>query len=111
MPHRAIRRVRKKAKGFTRDKLGRMPYFKAMTLTLELPDSKEAALKAKAQAKGLSAEQYVQQVLDRDLAEDAHQPVSVMFREIWADLPDDARPPRDGLDQIDHYVYGTPKRK
>ena len=82
-----------------------------MTLTLELPDNKEAALKAKAQAQGLSAEQYVQQVLDRDLAEDIHQPVSAMFREIWSDLPDEARPPKDGLDQIDYYVYGVPKRE
>jgi hypothetical protein len=82
-----------------------------MTLTLELHDDrKEAALRAKAQAQGLSAEQYVQQVLDRDLAESVQQPVSAMFREIWADLPEDARLPKDGLDQIDHYVYGTPKR-
>jgi hypothetical protein len=82
-----------------------------MTLTLQLPDNKEAALKAKAQARGLSAEQYAQQVLNRDLEEGVPQPVSTLFREIWADLPDDARLPKDGLDQIDHYVYGTPKRE
>jgi hypothetical protein len=88
-----------------------MSYLKIMTLTLELPDSKEAALRAKAQAQGLSAEQYVQQVLERDLGESVHGPVSALFREIWGDLPDEARPPKDGLDQIDHYVYGTPKRE
>jgi plasmid stability protein len=38
-----------------------------MTLILQLPDSKEAALKARAQAQGVSAEQCAQQVLDRDL--------------------------------------------
>lgn len=38
-----------------------------MTLILELPESKEAALKAKAQAQGVSAEQYVRRMLDRDL--------------------------------------------
>jgi hypothetical protein len=32
-----------------------------MTLTIELPDNKEAALRAKAQEQGVSAEQYVQQ--------------------------------------------------
>jgi hypothetical protein len=40
-----------------------------MSLTLELADKKEAAPKAKAQARGLSAEQYVQQIVDRDLEE------------------------------------------
>jgi hypothetical protein len=42
-----------------------------MTLILELPDNKEAALKAKAQAQGISAEQYVQRMLDHDLKEPA----------------------------------------
>ena len=83
-----------------------------MTLILELPDRKEAALKAKAQAQGLTAEQYAQQLIERDLAEDGKQSVSAIFREIWSDMPDDvrARRPADGPDQIDHYVYGVPKR-
>jgi hypothetical protein len=42
-----------------------------MTLILELPDNKEAALKAKAQAQGISAEQYVQRMLDHELKEPA----------------------------------------
>lgn len=43
-----------------------------MTLTLELHDEKkEAAQKAKAQARGMSAEQYAQGVLDRDLEEES----------------------------------------
>jgi hypothetical protein len=35
-----------------------------------------------------------------------------MFGEIWADMPDEVRAklPRDGADQRDHYIYGTPKR-
>jgi hypothetical protein len=36
-------------------------------LTIELPDEQKAMLAAKAQAKGLSAEQYAQQVLEHDL--------------------------------------------
>lgn len=36
-------------------------------LTIELPDEQKAVLAAKAQAKGLSAEQYAQQVLEQDL--------------------------------------------
>ena len=83
-----------------------------MTLVIELPDSKEAALKARAQALGVTAEQYAQQVLARDLGQSGQESVSAMFREIWSDMPDDVRAkrPRDGADQIDHYVYGVPKR-
>ena len=39
-----------------------------MTLTIDLPDEQTAALAAKARAHGLSAEQYVRQVLEHDLA-------------------------------------------
>ncbi|MBV9676273.1 MAG: hypothetical protein JO185_08065 [Acidobacteriaceae bacterium] len=38
-----------------------------MTLTIELPERQETALKAKAQAQGLSAEEYARQVLAHDL--------------------------------------------
>ncbi len=38
------------------------------SLTIELPDEKKAALAAKAQARGLSAEQYALKVLESDLA-------------------------------------------
>jgi plasmid stability protein len=38
-----------------------------MTLTINLPDDKTAALAAKARAKGLSAEEYARQVLEQDL--------------------------------------------
>ena len=39
-----------------------------MTLTINLPEDKTAALAAKARAKGLSAEEYALQVLEQDLA-------------------------------------------
>ncbi len=68
-----------------------------MTLVIQLPETKEAALKAKAKALGVSAEQYAQEVLDRDLSAES-QPVSALFREIWSDMPDDVRTriPKDG---------------
>jgi len=40
-----------------------------MTVVLDLPDHKEAVLKAKAQAQGVSAEEYAEKVLCRDLDE------------------------------------------
>lgn len=91
-----------------------------MTLTLELTAHKEAALKAKAQAQGVSAEQYVQLMVDRDLKEPPHEaPINESQRPIWEVIaenmkgvpPEDfATLPKDGLSQIDHYVYGVPKR-
>jgi plasmid stability protein len=41
-----------------------------MTLTIDLPDADVTALAAKARARGVSAEQYARQVLERDLAPD-----------------------------------------
>jgi hypothetical protein len=91
-----------------------------MTLILELPDSKEAALKAKAQAQGVSAEQYVQQMVDRDLEGPAMSPskaassrhISEVIREIVSDAPPDVFEtlPTDGASEHDHYLYGTTKR-
>jgi hypothetical protein len=55
----------------------------------------------------------VEQVLDREMeGQGRKRSVSAMVREIWSDLPDDARVklPTDGADQVDHYVYGVPKR-
>jgi len=63
-----------------------------MTLVIELQENQEAALKAKAQALGVSAEQYAQQVMDRALGEGSPQPLSEMFREIWSGMPDERRP-------------------
>jgi hypothetical protein len=40
------------------------------SLTIQLPEEQNAALAAKAQAKGLSAEQYVQKLLELDLVPD-----------------------------------------
>jgi hypothetical protein len=88
-----------------------------MTLVLELPDKKEAALKAKAQAQGVSAEQYALHVLDRDLEDDIaapqdDRPIWEVITEIMKDVPDEVfdRLPKDGASQVDHYIYGLPKR-
>jgi len=57
------------------------------SLTIELPDEQKAALAAKAQAKGMSAEQYAQQVLEHDLAPE-------WLRNSWATSKE------AGLDQL-----------
>ncbi len=47
-----------------------------MTLTIDLPDEQTLVLKAKAQAQGVSTEQYARQVLEHDLVPD-------WLRESW----------------------------
>ncbi|MDQ2842371.1 MAG: hypothetical protein M3Y72_15270 [Acidobacteriota bacterium] len=91
-----------------------------MALILELPENEEAALKAKAQAQGLFAEQYVRRILGRDLEYQANASADVDERPVWevvVDLMKDVPPedmaalPKDGASQIDHYIYGLPKRE
>jgi plasmid stability protein len=91
-----------------------------MTLILELPDRKEAALKARAQARGVSAEEYASHVLDHDLEDEDGpnedkrdmRPISQVIAEIMADTPSEelAKLPKDGASEHDHYLYGWPKR-
>jgi len=90
-----------------------------MTLILELPENKEKALKAKARAQGVSAEQYATQVLSRDLEQSVsapagtdNRPISQVIAEIMADVPAEIRAqlPKDGASEHDHYIYGWPKR-
>jgi plasmid stability protein len=90
-----------------------------MTLILELPDNQEAALKARALSQGVSVEQLVQRIVDRILeqpetvaAPPAKRRISQRIAEIMADVPAEefAKLPRDGARQVDHYIYGLPKR-
>ena len=67
-----------------------------MTLTLTLPPEKEAALKAAAQAQGVSAEQWLQHSAEQHLksasrpaSSQTRRPLSTRIREIWADLPEE----------------------
>ena len=67
-----------------------------MTLILELPDNREAALKAKARAQGVSAEQYAVQVIDRALGQvnspdnAGERPIWETITEIMKNVPDEA---------------------
>jgi hypothetical protein len=85
-----------------------------MTITIDLPDEEIKALAAKAQAQGISAEQYARQVLVHDLEVPSppRQHIWEVIAEKMKNVPpeDFAALPKDGLRQIDHYVYGAPKR-
>ena len=85
-----------------------------MTLTINLPEEEVRALAAKAQACGVSAEDYARQVLERDLRDDGRDPepfwraftrrVHALPSDVFEDLP------ADGASEHDHYLYGSPKR-
>ena len=93
-----------------------------MTLSLELGPEQEIALRARAAARGVSAEEYAGQLLVRDLDPGKEEddsglprdsrPVWEVIADIMKDVPaeDLAALPKDGASQIDHYVYGVPKR-
>ncbi len=90
-----------------------------MTLILELANSKEATLKARAESLGVSAEQYAEQVLSRDLEEPGNsgeaapqRHISDVIADMMRDVPAEmmAAMPTDGASEHDHYLYGWPKK-
>jgi len=86
-----------------------------VTLTIDLPEEEVTALAARARERGVSAEQYARQVLEQDLRSvlSPRRRISEVIREIWRDVPagEMAKLPCDGASQVDHYVYGRPKRE
>jgi hypothetical protein len=91
-----------------------------MTLILELPPEREAALQAQAQARGLTIEQWLLQLAEQsgpspmqpeERRRDA-RPIWDVIAENMKGVPteDLAALPKDGASQIDHYVYGLPRR-
>jgi hypothetical protein len=92
-----------------------------MTIMLPLQPGEEAKLIALAQAKGLSTDALVREAIDKILADAPVRPEKPKLesRPIWeviADNMKDVPPedlallPKDGASQIDHYLYGHPKR-
>jgi len=84
---------------------------------IELSDNDAAALKAKAAAVGLTLEAWLKQLAGS--AQDSEPTPSRRHRHVWEIIADNmkdvpaqefARLPKDGASQIDHYLYGHPKR-
>jgi hypothetical protein len=42
----------------------------------------------------------------------ASEPISTRVRELWNDMLDEVRAklPSDGASEVDHYIYGLPKK-
>lgn len=81
-----------------------------MTLTIQLSDEHAIALQAKAAAEGLSLEAWLEKLAVQESPRRRH--VWEVIAENMKDVPpeDFTALPKDGLSQIDHYVYGVPKR-
>jgi len=82
---------------------------------IELPDEQAAALKAKANAPGLSLEAWLQQLAAEQEAPPSrpHRHIADVICENMQDVPAEimSRMPEDGASQHDHYIYGWPKKE
>lgn len=89
-----------------------------MNLNVEISDKLAPALKAKADERGVSASNYASQVPERDLrstgiqAKPDEAPIWEIVTDILRDVPDEVfdRLSKDAASQVDHYIYGVPKR-
>lgn len=85
-----------------------------MTLTINLSDEQAAALQTKAAAEGLSPEEWIQKIAEREPpAERPLQTAAEIILASMRDVPPEimATMPTDGASQHDHYIYGWPKRE
>jgi hypothetical protein len=84
---------------------------------IELPDEQAAALKAKANAAGLTLEAWLTQLADAEREPPAAarplQTAADIVLDCMRDVPVEVMPsqPQDGASQHDHYIYGWPKRE
>jgi hypothetical protein len=88
-----------------------------MTLTLKLSEEQAAALKAKAEAEGLSSveawiEKLAEPAASNPPVERPLQTAAQIILDSMRDIPPEimATMPTDGASQHDHYIYGWPKR-
>ena len=84
-----------------------------MTVMIELPDEEAAALKAKADAEGLSLAEWIRKLAEQSpSATRPRRHISEIIRENMSRVPPEimATMPKDGASEHDHYIYGLPKR-
>jgi hypothetical protein len=94
-------------------------------MSLQVRPEIEARINALAEASGMSVDEYLAALVNRQGSvgkpenSSREQPAGEPQRRIWEviadnmkDVPqeDFAALPKDALNQIDHYVYGVPKR-
>jgi hypothetical protein len=87
-----------------------------MSVTIELSPEQESALRAQAEAHGLSVQEWLLQLAGEVPRVDSQQEQQEPFWKKIIDhvhsLPSEAFDglPEDGASEHDHYLYGSPKR-
>ena len=85
-----------------------------MTLTIDIPSELRERLQEEAARKGVAPEDYVQMVLEeRLLADRRDQSFLHTQANAWSVLKSmegTIEGPYDWSSELDHYLYGTPKR-
>jgi mono/diheme cytochrome c family protein len=98
-------------------------------MKLEIKPEIEEGLLTQAHARGLSLDAYLDEVLEHAAhgpggapagreeepnlpAQSSDRPIWEVIAAIMKDVPDEVfdRLPKDGASQVDHYIYGLPKR-
>jgi hypothetical protein len=89
-----------------------------MNLTIEIPDDCAARIQAQAQARGMTIDRWLLELAEQNAPVStsphatAEPPIWEVIAQNMEDLPDDEfrKIPPDAASQIDHYLYGHPKR-
>lgn len=89
-----------------------------MTMTLDLTPEVQAGLLTEAERNGMTVEGLAEMVLRRHVEEtrtpagSEQCPIWEVITDLMKDVPDEVfdRLPKDGASQVDHYIYGVPKR-
>ena len=90
-----------------------------MNLNVEVRDELAAILKAHAEAQGVSPDRIAGQLVEDALSAEIHPAAATNSRRLWELISDNMKDvpsegfeklPADGASQIDHYLYGHPKR-
>jgi len=89
-----------------------------MTMKLELTPDVQAGLLAAAQESGMTLEAFAEHVLRERVQETGtsagrdERPIWEVITNLVKSVPDEVfdRLPKDGASQVDHYIYGLPKR-
>lgn len=84
-----------------------------MTVTIELPPEREAALVAQARLRGLTLAQWLLQLAENASMEAPLQSAADIVLRRMRDVSDEEEfsLPADGASEHDHHIYGTPTTK
>ena len=84
-----------------------------MTLTIEIPKELEIRLEHEAARKGVAPDECARILLEETLATHDHESSAPPTNDAWSLLESmmgTVEGPADWSSEMDHYLYGTPKR-